>query len=100
MLYIYLKHFENKYKSGKKDPWHITSSQEELCLNADCTPMRLFLHQSLLLFMIGNNHSNEFPFKDSKDIYISQTLADVQGQIRKRVLAVKKLIVYKSKNTC
>lgn len=37
-----------------------------------------FFHQSVLSFKFGNDHSNEYPFKDSKDIYISQALDEVQ----------------------
>ena len=64
--------------SKKKIYGILTLLKAELCPNAGCTPRQFFFHQSLLSFKIGKMHTSEFPFKDSKDIYISQTVADVQ----------------------
>ena len=50
-----------------------------------------------MLFKIGKMHTSECPFKDSKDIYISQAVADVHLQIKKESLLSKSLVSMKAK---
>lgn len=85
-----------EYRSGEKRAHDIPTflKQNYAFLNADYIPTLLFFHQSLLLFKFGNNHSNEYSSKESKDIYISQAVTEIQEQIRTTVLALKKLIFY------
>ena len=75
MLYAYPTHFENRIQEWKKETYDILTLLNQNYALMWTIYLRYFSFIKVLSFMFGNDHLNEYPFKVSKDIYISQSVA-------------------------